>query len=151
MNLLGFADGDGMQTGKGYLDIVDFIIGHCTNAQDNLEELYRRVAFNICIGNTDDHFRNHGFLLTRQGWTLSPAYDINHHALLINDNSNESNLNLLLNSHKDYFITKEKAQNIIGEVLDAVRQWRTMAKKVGLKNSEIEMFQSRLNQWISKK
>lgn len=153
MSLLGFSDGDGAQTDKGYLDIVDFIIGHCTNAQANLEELYRRVAFNICIGNTDDHFRNHGFLLTRQGWTLSPAYDINptlgnHQALLINDESNESDLDLLLDSHKDYFITQEKAQKIVSNVLNAVRQWPTLAKKAGLKNNEIAMFQSRLDRWI---
>ena len=50
--------------GHGYLDIVDFIIQNCTDVERNLQEMYRRVAFNICIGNSDDHFRNHGFLLT---------------------------------------------------------------------------------------
>ena len=76
MTLLGLNDGDNANTGHGYLDIVDFILQNCTNVEDNLQELYRRVAFNICIGNTDDHFRNHGFLLTSQGWTLAPAYDV---------------------------------------------------------------------------
>ena len=74
MTLLGLNDGDNATTGHGYLDIVDFIIQNCTNVEENLYELYRRVAFNICIGNSDDHFRNHGFLLTAKGWTLSPAY-----------------------------------------------------------------------------
>ena len=55
------------------LYIVDFIIRHCTDVESSLRELYRRVVFNICIGNSDDHFRNHGFLLTHKGWTLSPA------------------------------------------------------------------------------
>ncbi len=64
MTLLGLNDGDNATTGHGYLDIVDFILQNCTNVEQNLQELYRRVAFNICIGNTDDHFRNHGFLLT---------------------------------------------------------------------------------------
>lgn len=77
MTLLGLDDGDNASTGHGYLDIVDFIIQNCTNVEINLRELYRRVAFNICIGNSDDHFRNHGFLLTAKGWTLSPAYDMN--------------------------------------------------------------------------
>ena len=77
MTLLGLSDGDNATTGHGYLDIVDFIIQSCTDVERNLQELYRRVAFNICIGNTDDHFRNHGFLLTAKGWTLSPAYDMN--------------------------------------------------------------------------
>lgn len=69
--LLGLNDGENAFTGHGYLDIVDFIIQNCTNVEDNLQELYRRVAFNFCIGNSDDHFRNHGFLLTAKGWILS--------------------------------------------------------------------------------
>ena len=77
MSLLGLEDGAGSSTGNGYLDIVDFILQGCVNAGKNLRELYRRVAFNVMFGNTDDHFRNHGFLLTSKGWTLSPAYDIN--------------------------------------------------------------------------
>ena len=66
MTLLGLSDGDNATTGHGYLDIVDFIIQSCTDVERNLQELYRRVAFNICIGNSDDHFRNHGFLLFYQ-------------------------------------------------------------------------------------
>ena len=76
MTLLGLEDGDNATNGHGYLDIVDFILQNCTDVERNLQELYRRVAFNISIGNSDDHFRNHGFLLTAKGWTLSPAYDM---------------------------------------------------------------------------
>ena len=67
MSLLGFDDGAGSSTGNGYLDIVDFILRGCTDVHKNLRELYRRVAFNVMFGNTDDHFRNHGFLLTPKG------------------------------------------------------------------------------------
>ena len=67
LTLLGLTDGDNASTGYGYPDIVDFIIRHGCNVEQNLEELYRRVAFYIIIGNSDDHFRNHGFLLTRKG------------------------------------------------------------------------------------
>ena len=74
MTMTGLTDGDNHETGHGYLDIVDFIIKGCCDVDENLSELYRRVAFNICVGNSDDHFRNHGFLLTKKGWTLSPAY-----------------------------------------------------------------------------
>lgn len=70
MTLLGLNDGNNANTGHGYLDIVDFILQNCTNVEDNLQELYLRVAFNICIGNTDDHFRNHGFLLTAKDWQI---------------------------------------------------------------------------------
>ena len=114
LSLLGLADGDNATNGHGYLDIVDFIIQSCADVEANLEELYRRVAFNIVIGNTDDHFRNHGFLLTRKGWTLSPAYDINpttdfYQSLLINNDTNESSLKILLDSAEDYILTKTKA------------------------------------------
>ena len=77
LTLLGLTDGDNASTGYGYTDIADFIIQHGCNVEQNLEELFRRVAFYIIVGNSDDHFRNHGFLLTRKGWELSPAYDIN--------------------------------------------------------------------------
>ena len=66
ISLLGLDDGAGSSTGNGYLDIVDFILRGCTEVRQNLRELYRRVAFNVMFGNTDDHFRNHGFLLTLQ-------------------------------------------------------------------------------------
>ena len=92
--------------------MVDFILQNCTNVEDNLKELYRRVAFNICIGNTDDHFRNHGFLLTAKGWTFSPAYDMNptlneYQSLLINNSTNKSDLNELLNSCEEYMLPKQ--------------------------------------------
>lgn len=132
-------------TGNGYLDIVDFIIQNCTNVEDNLKELYRRVAFNICIGNTDDHFRNHGFLLTAKGWTLSPAYDMNptlneYQSLFINSYTNKSDLDELLDSCEEYMLPKETAQQIIGEVLNAVMEWRTLATKLGIVKSEQERF-----------
>lgn len=127
------------------MDIVDFIIQNCTNVEDNLKELYRRVAFNICIGNTDDHFRNHGFLLTAKGWTLSPAYDMNptlneYQSLLINSYTNKSDLDELLDSCEEYMLPKETVQQIIGEVLNVVMEWRTLATKLGIAKSEQERF-----------
>lgn len=153
MALLGLHDGDGEKTGNGYLDIVDFIIGNCVNAQSNLQELYRRVVFNICIGNSDDHFRNHGFLLTKNGWTLSPAYDINpslnnHQALMITESSNEADLQLLLENHNYYFISKDVAQSIITEVRTAIKQWQQLAKRLHIKSNEVELFRPRIEKWI---
>ena len=147
MTLLGLNDGDNANTGHGYLDIVDFILQNCTNVEDNLKELYRRVAFNICVGNTDDHFRNHGFLLTAKGWTLSPAYDMNpslneYQSLLINSSNNKSDLNELLNSCEEYMLQKQLAQQIISEVLNAVKKWRLLATRLGIATSEQERFAS---------
>lgn len=146
MTLLGLTDGSDAQTGNGYLDIVDFILQNCCNVEDNLHQLYRRVAFNIAIGNTDDHFRNHGFLLTPYGWTLSPAYDMNptaneYQSLLITSSTNKSDLNLLLEASGDYMISKSDAQRIINEVTDAVRGWRNTAVSLGISKREINLFE----------
>ncbi len=155
MTLLGLNDGDNATTGHGYLDIVDFILSSCTDVDAHLCELFRRVAFNICIGNTDDHFRNHGFLLTAKGWTLSPAYDMNptlnsHQSLLINSKTNVSDLSVLVNSCDEYMLTAQVAKNIINEVVDAIKDWRIIANKIGISKREISLFENvfegRINQ-----
>jgi len=114
MSLLGFDDVAGSSTGNGYLDIVDFIL----HGWQNLRELYRRVAFYIMYGNNDDHFRNHGFLLTPKGWTLSPAYDINsgaksHQCLLIDSYTEESDINVLLSASVSYILAPKKRLRLL--------------------------------------
>ena len=136
MTLLGLNDGDNANTGHGYLDIVDFILQNCTHVEENLQELYRRVAFNICIGNTDDHFRNHGFLLTSKGWTLAPAYDMNptlneYQSLLINRYTNKSDLNELLDSCEEY--------------------WQSLANRLGIIKTEQNMFHAIFERHLGKR
>ena len=154
MTMLGRSDGDNFANGYGYLDIVDFIIKGCTQVENNLRELYRRVAFNICIGNTDDHFRNHGFLLVAKGWTLSPAYDINpslneHQSLLISSTSNESDLNILLDSCEEYILDRKQCSEIIREVVSAIKSWKTMAVKLQIPKLEMDTFSARFDKHIS--
>ena len=149
MTLLGLTDGSDAQTGNGYLDIVDFILQNCCDVEDNLRQLYRRVAFNIAIGNTDDHFRNHGFLLTPRGWTLSPAYDMNpttneYQSLLITSSTNKADLNILLEAAEEYMIGKEEAARIIQEVTNTVKNWRKMAASLGIAKREMELFENKL-------
>ena len=146
MTLLGLTDGSNATTGNGYLDIVDFILSGCTDVDANLQELFRRVAFNICVGNSDDHFRNHGFLLTAKGWTLSPAYDMNptlndHQSLLINSKTNKSDLSTLLNSYEEYMLSPTVAQTIINEVVNAVKNWRFLANRLGITKREMNLFE----------
>ncbi len=152
LTLLGLTDGDNALTGYGYTDIVDFIIQHGSNIEQNLKELYRRITFYIIVGNSDDHFRNHGFLLTRKGWELSPAYDINptlsdNQSLLINRSTSESDLNILLKSAGDYMLSAEKANAIIDEVKLAMKTWRNEARKLGLSQRDIDMFAHRFEKW----
>ena len=149
MTLLGLSDGSNAQTGNGYLDIVDFILQSCCQVEKNLCQLYRRVAFNIAIGNTDDHFRNHGFLLTPKGWTLSPAYDMNpttneYQSLLITSSTNKADLNLLLEASEEYMIGKEEATKIIQDVTNAVKGWQRTAAMLGIAKHEMDLFENRL-------
>lgn len=153
LTLLGLTDGDNSSTGYGYTDIVDFIIQQGCNVDQNLEELFRRVAFYIIVGNSDDHFRNHGFLLTRKGWELSPAYDINptfanNQSLLINRSTSESDIGTLLASAGDYMLSAEKGKSIINEVKSAMKSWRSEARRLGLTQRDIDMFAPRFDKWI---
>ena len=105
-----------------------------------------RVAFNIAIGNSDDHFRNHGFLLTPRGWTLSPAYDLNptisgYQSLLISSTTNKADLNLLLDASEEYMIGREEASGIIREVAAAVKSWRNVAVSLGISKRETDLFE----------
>jgi hypothetical protein len=148
MTLLGLQDGNNAADGHGYLDLVDFIVQHCTAVENNLRELYRRVAFYICVGNSDDHFRNHGFLLTPKGWTLSPAYDINptlntSQSLLISSVSNQAAFSQLRAAAEDYLLTRETADAILDEVQAALQDWPTLAAQIGIPCREIAQFTDR--------
>ena len=147
MTLCGLQDGADATTGNGYLDIVDVIVGNAgfVDPQEALEQLYRRVAFSIGIHNHDDHFRNHGFLLTEKGWVWSPAYDLNPsdfstQSLLVSRDSNESSLEVLLAAAGDYMLSSAQAERIIGEVRAAMANARSVARRCGISDSETERF-----------
>lgn len=148
MTMLGLTDGCNADSGHGYLDIVDFIVQSGCDVENNLKELYRRVAFNICVGNSDDHFRNHGFLLTSRGWTLSPAYDMNpttneYQSILITVSSSRADLNLLLDAAESYMISRKDAEIIIREVVEAVSTWESLATRLGIVRREFSLFEKR--------
>lgn len=148
MSLLGLDDGAGSCTGNGYLDIVDFILQGCVDVKQNLRELYRRVAFNVMFGNTDDHFRNHGFLLTPKGWTLSPAYDINpgtkpQQCLLVDKYTELSDINVLLSASENYMIERQEAAEIIEEVRNAIKDWKVTANRIQISPKILESYSMR--------
>lgn len=150
MTLCGLQDGADAATDNGYLDIVDMIVGNSgfVEPQTALEQLYRRVAFSIVIGNHDDHFRNHGFLLTEKGWVLSPAYDINPsdfttQSLLISRDSNESSLEALLAAANDYMLSMDVAKRITDEVRNTMAQWHNVAHQCGISTNEQNRFAHR--------
>ena len=148
MSLLVFDDGAGSSTGNSYLDIVDFILRGCTDVRQNLRELYRRVAFNIMYGNTDGHFRNHGFLLTPKGWTLSPAYDINpgaksHQCLLIDSYTEESDINILLSASVSYMLAQPRRIWDYWGYSCHIRDWRKTATELQISLKLLESYSIR--------
>ncbi|MGR5543290.1 HipA domain-containing protein, partial [Vibrio campbellii] len=68
---------DGNDDGASYLELAEFLTQNGSNTQEDLEQLWARLLFNIMVSNSDDHLRNHGFIFDTTGWRLSPAYDIN--------------------------------------------------------------------------
>jgi serine/threonine-protein kinase HipA len=144
MTLLGLQDGADYVEGVGYLDLVGFIMQNCPEAKEDLEQLWRRMVFNILVSNTDDHLRNHGFILTDTGWRLSPAYDMNPNemgnglTLNISENSNELDISLALETAHLYQLKSDRAESILKEMQQEISHWRTVAKKLGISHSEIE-------------
>ena len=124
------------------------IAAQAMDVRQNLRELYRRVAFNVMFGNTDDHFRNHGFLLTPKGWTLSPAYDINpgaksHQCLLIDSYTEQSDINALLSASENYMLERQEAAEIIEGVRAAIKDWRMIATELQIPIKQLAAYSMR--------
>lgn len=145
MTLLNRSDGDDASEGSSYLDIVELIKSISFRPIEDLEELFHRVMFSVCVSNTDDHLRNHGFLYTENGWMLSPAFDINPNEdgiglkLNIDEDDNALDIDLVMLTAEYYLISEERAEEIKNEVVNAVKQWRTVAKKHQASESEIAL------------
>ncbi|MEQ9298992.1 MAG: HipA domain-containing protein [Cyclobacteriaceae bacterium] len=145
MTQLGYTDGADAALGVSYLELVDFITNNGTHVKRDLHELWRRIVFNIYVSNTDDHLRNHGFLLSNEGWNLSPAYDINPVEtgtglkLNISEDDNSLNIDLALGVREFFRLDKEEAMAIVAQVKDAVSHWREVATKYGISKSSQEI------------
>jgi serine/threonine-protein kinase HipA len=144
MTLLGYSDGMDAGVGVSYLHLAEFIIRHGAAADRDLEELWRRIVFYILVSNSDDHLRNHGFLLTSKGWRLSPAFDINPIprstglTLNISEHSNILDVNLAREVAEQFRISLGRREEIIVTVSNAVSNWRNVAEGLGISKREIE-------------
>ncbi len=145
MTMLGYINGQDYSDGASYLELVEFITSSGANVNADLEELWRRIVFSICVSNTDDHLRNHGFILTSQGWVLSPAYDINPEEtgtglkLNISENDNSLDLELAMEVYRYFRLDEPKAKQIIENVKNSVRNWRVVANKYAISRAEQEI------------
>ena len=138
MTLLGYYDGTGSEEGVSYLEIAEFIMQQGARVNRDLEEMWRRIIFSICVANTDDHLRNHGFLLTESGWILSPAYDINPVeygtglSLNISEEDNSLDLELAVRMADFFRLKTGRVKEIINQVQYSVSQWKTVANEFGV-------------------
>jgi serine/threonine-protein kinase HipA len=144
MTLLAKADGASTADGTSYLELAEWIARYGSALQDDLRELWRRVVFSIAVANTDDHLRNHGFLLDKDGWRLSPAYDLNPNptgtglALNISMEDNRLDFNLAREVAPYFRIKSSEAEEIIKKACLVVRYWQNYARQVGISDAEQE-------------
>ncbi len=142
MTMLGYSDGDGANTGASYLDIAQWIAQNQLSIDEDLEQLWRRIVFSIMIHNTDDHLRNHGFLLTDKGWRLSPAFDLNPEpngtglSLNISELDNSLDLDLARQVAPYFRLGKVAANKIIAQVTEVVSHWRAIATRCAISRTE---------------
>ncbi len=144
MTLLGYTDGASHTEGISYLELAEWIMANCDDTDNNLEQLWRRILFNIAVSNCDDHLRNHGFILTTKGWQLSPAYDINPDEngmglkLNISEEDNSLDFDLALSVAKYFGVDKKRSQEILNEIKAVVSGWRKVATQCGIPRAEQE-------------
>ncbi len=145
MTLLGKTDGASAVDGTSYLDIVSFIKAHGAQQKEDLTELWRRIVFNMVVSNTDDHLRNHAFILTHQGWVLSPLYDVNpvpygeDLALNVNEVDSTISIDLAIETAHHFDIDENTAQTMAEEILSIVRDnWQKLAQNYGIPRGKIE-------------
>ena len=125
-----------------YLDLAEFIRFSGANIKADLHQLWRRIVFHIAVSNADDHLRNHGFLLSSNGWSLSPAYDLNPStdkdglALNIDMDNNALDFELAISVGQYFQLNPQEMKGILEQVKDVVSNWRKVATQIGIAKQE---------------
>jgi serine/threonine-protein kinase HipA len=147
MTLLERKDGD---SGASYIDLVQYIADNGAQGQiaGDLEQLFRRVLFNVIVGNRDDHLRNHGFIREVSGWRLSPAFDVNpnlsksDHALTLDGQDASPNVDTAMATAELYRLSRKNADAIRKDIEAAVKEWRAEARKLSIASFEIQQMEN---------
>jgi serine/threonine-protein kinase HipA len=140
--------------GTSYLELAEFIHqqGARGHVAEDLHQLFKRVVFNVAVGNRDDHLRNHGFILTPTGWRLSPAFDVNpntdktEHVLNLDEIDNRPSLEGVIATAEYYQLSQKRAAALCSEILQSTRQWRQVALERGISRADIEITASAFDQ-----
>lgn len=148
MTLLGYKDGYNHKEGGSYFEIIDLIEQYGANPNEDIRQLWKRIVFSVAISNTDDHLRNHGFLLTPKGWKLSPVYDINPIefgtglSLNISEDDNSLEFDLCMSVAEYYRWQIDEANEFIKRTKEIVSQWKKRANAMKISNAEQVMMES---------
>lgn len=145
MTLLGKTDGASAEDGSSYLDLVSIIKSVGCNPKNDLIELWKRIVFSMAVSNTDDHLRNHAFILKKDGWTLSPLFDVNpvpygdELSLNVNENDNRISIALAVETAYRFGISKEDAKQLANNIISVVKEnWEKCAIEYGILRGKIE-------------
>lgn len=136
------------EEGASYLELVEMLQTDGARPREDLQELFRRVLFNILAHNTDDHLRNHGFLIGKNGIQLSPAFDLNPTpdrtdlSLAINEVETACEVEIAMDAAKDFGLKSKQADEALAAVREAVAEWRSEAQEAGISRAEIEQMAS---------
>lgn len=109
------------------------------SGSQDLEELYRRIAFTLMVDNADDHLRNHGVLRHARGWRLSPMFDVNPNIgarfdstpIIEGGERQDRDIRELLDAREAFRLTRARAVTILKEVETATRDWREVGVQFG--------------------
>lgn len=152
MTLLGKKDGASAADGSSYLDIAAFIKSYGAQPKKDLIELWKRIVFNMAVTNTDDHLRNHAFILTDKGWILSPLYDVNpvpygdELSLNVDEDDNSISIDLAVQTAVKFGISKSDAEAVAEDILQIVRDnWERTAAGYALTRRQIEEMRPAFN------
>lgn len=140
MTMSGAKDGE---EGHSYLDVAEFLVRESACPDEDLAELWSRIVFSRFVGNSDDHLRNHGFVLANGGWKLSPMFDVNPNpdaafaALDLTPGVQGSSRDELIESAEYFHVNRQTAERRYAEILAAVSSWRSLAQKLDISRNEI--------------
>lgn len=142
---------DGRDAIHAYTELVDVLLQEGANPIADIHQLWRRLAFNFLICNTDDHLRNTGFLYDARnhGWRLAPAFDLNpmpgdrreSKTWLTEDSGPIDSRSILMDGAPYFRLTVREAEAIWAELVQAVSHWRSVAKGLGMQSTDLVDFE----------
>lgn len=125
-----------------YEALAELVRARFSSAPETLRELFSRIVFNILVGNTDDHARNHAAFWDGHALRLTPAYDIcpqaRHgqiatQAMLIKGDDRSSRLVTCLAAAPLFLLSEENAVEIIGNQVECIeQQWSSVCEEAAM-------------------